>query len=150
MNLKEITWEQLVADETPDKEPGKVYADWYEDGIRCLIMRGPIGLCAYIGVPEGHPLAGFDYDDLPLSCHGGLTFSSMGDGHYRPKGFYWYGWDYSHSGDYAFYYDKEPLKELGAHHQDDRKWLPHEVEQEIKSVLWEFKKLVTLAEKIKN
>lgn len=32
-------------------------------------------LCGYVKIPEGHNYFCKDYDDIPVSCHGGLTFS---------------------------------------------------------------------------
>jgi len=86
-----------------------VFVDRHEDGYRFLVMRGPASVVAYLGVPESHPLAGRAYDDLPLDCHGGLTFAGLGGGKRDafPAGWYWYGWDYAHSGDRSFY-DLEP------------------------------------------
>lgn len=81
---------------------GTIYADWMDGDLRCLIMRGPCSLCAYIGVPEGHPFYGKEYDELDIDCHGGLTFAS---GPYKqwPEGFWWLGWDYAHYKDTVFY-----------------------------------------------
>ena len=81
---------------------GCVVKDWYENGVRRLIMniRGS-HFTQYVGIPENHPLAGFSYENLPIDCHGGLTFSSKGKKETKfPEGFWWYGWDYSHLGDY--------------------------------------------------
>ena len=134
------SWEEMCKDESRT-----TYRDWYEDGVRCLIVRGPGGLCAYLGVPIDHHLSGRGYDNIPLDCHGGLTYSGEGDGKYRPKNWYWYGWDYSHSGDYAFYYDQDPL--VGKfNHGEEKKWLVDEVESEVRMVVRDFKKLMTLVE----
>ena len=134
------TWEETALDEV-----GTIYRDWFENNIRCLVMRGPASLCAYLGIPLNHPLANFNYNDIPLNVHGGLTFGAFGDNEYRPIGYFWYGWDYAHAGDCCFYYNKYPYL-----NSDDKKWLVNEVEKEIKEVLWDFEKLVTLAEKITN
>lgn len=64
--------------------------------FRGLVIRGFLGLCAYIGVPQEHWAA--DMDDLVLQVHGSITFSAPGDG-VRPQGWYWWGWDYSHWND---------------------------------------------------
>ena len=87
-------------------QPGTVYANWEEDGLRCLVMRGPVSLCAYIGVKSGHPLYGVDYPNIDgVDCHGGLTFSRAGGGEGMPwpDGYWWIGWDYAHYGDRVFY-----------------------------------------------
>lgn len=69
------------------------------EGVPWLILRGPFALLAYIGVPPYSKWAGQSYDDVPISVHGGLTFGEWGDGEARPKGLFWYGWDYGHYGD---------------------------------------------------
>jgi hypothetical protein len=127
-----------------DYQKGETIKDWIEDGIRCLLKRGPAAFCGYVGIPKDHPLAGFGYDDLPLNCHGGLTFAKLGEGKFFPEGWYFYGWDYAHLGDKCTY-----DLEISIDH-NDKDWTDEEVEREIKSVLWDFNKLVRLAEKIAN
>jgi len=139
----QMDWEQLMA-----KESGNILYDEFDEGIRFIIMRGPVSLCAYIGIPIAHPLAGHNYDDLPVCAHGGLTYSSEGKGAW-PEGYYWYGWDYAHSGDYCFYYDREPL--VGRYdHSTDQKWLVEDVKEDSWSTLYDFKKLLRLTEKTKS
>jgi hypothetical protein len=118
--------------------PGTVMKDETVEGIRYIIMRGPSSLCAYLGIPEGHKLAGIDYSDydcsIPFRCHGGITYSNWGDDEYRPKGYWWVGWDYGHYGDLCFFDYKE---------QDYLDWMPwtvEYVERDILEVLPEFKK----------
>ena len=134
--MKDLTWEQIK-----QKEPGTILHDAYTNGIRFIILRGPSALCAYVGVPLSHPLASFHYDDIPLECHGGLTFSGEGD-KWRPKDFYWYGWDYGHAGDWCFF-----DKQCGS---SSKQWLVGDVIQDSEGVLFEFKTLVELSEKITN
>ena len=143
---KELTWEELCK-----MESGTVLKDWFEDNIRCLILRGPSSLCAYLGIPTKHPLAGFEYDDIPLECHGGLTFCGEGGGKdiYRPAGLYWYGWDYSHYKDYAFYYDTIAF-EREYNHSDEKKWLVEDVMEDMRSTLYDFKMLCNLAVMLSN
>lgn len=139
---KYLTWKELV-----DMKPGTVLKDWFDEGVRCLILRGPSALCAYVGVPIDHPLAGFNYDDVPLRCHGGLTFSAKGDGSMRPKGFYWFGYDYGHCNDYAFYYN-EPGGMVLESRGEDKKWMVKDVEDDMWSVVYDFKMLMKLSEQI--
>jgi hypothetical protein len=129
------TWEELVA-----MEPC-ILEDWYDDGVRCLIVRGPSALCAYLGVPLTHPLAGKDHNDIPIECHGGLTYSGEGDGKYRPKDFFWYGWDYGHCYDYSFYFDKISLDQ-----HDAKKWLVDNVKEDMQDAIYTFRKLMKLTE----
>ena len=131
-------------DEIKDLKSGDTIHDEYREGIRFIVLRGPSSLCAYVGVPESHPLAGFDYDDMPsIDCHGGLTFSSAGKDRW-PTGWWWYGWDYSHGGDYSFYYDDTPLARA-----DDRKWLLDDVIKDSECAIDEFIKFCRFAERIK-
>ena len=123
---------------------GEVIKDWQQDGVRCLILRGPASFCCYLGVPSGHPLADFGYDDIPLDCHGGLTFGSeaKNEGTSFPLGWYFYGWDYAHAGDRSVYDDYD--------FETGKSWTDDDVEEELKDVLWNFIRLVRLSEKIKN
>ena len=135
------TFKELAA-----MKPGTILKDGYENGLRYLIVRGPCALCAYIGIPEDHPLAGKSYDDIPLDVHGGLTFADKGDGKMRPAGMYWYGWDYGHSGDTSFY-DLEPSM-ARFREKDETAWTVDDVQKEIWGATYEFSKLVRLAEGI--
>jgi hypothetical protein len=84
----------------PDKKEFK-YA-----GFKCLIVRHPTfkHLCGYVGVPEGHPFYGRDYDfyDTYFNVHGGITYSGMGNGKDGfTKGLYWIGFNCNHYQDYS-------------------------------------------------
>lgn len=139
--MTNLTWEEIKA--TP---VGTILYDEFDEGIRFIIMRGTACLCAYIGIPLDHPLANKSYDDLPVSAHGGLTFANKGDGEIRPKEFFWYGWDYGHSGDYCFYGDDMPT----FRNLDEKKWLIEDVIKDSWGTKYDFKKLMKLAESIKN
>ena len=105
-------------EDEPDRE-AFVHAE-----LPCLILRAlphQIGghLNGYVGVPLRHPSAGskmeklgfgsgrmidVKYHDMEehIDVHGGLTFSGEGEGgELRPKGFYWFGFDCAHAGDYS-------------------------------------------------
>jgi len=125
------------------KKEYKEVASWFDEGVRVSIMSLHHYFTAYLGIPVSHPLAGFDYDDLSLGVHGGLTYSRKGDGDYLPKGYWWYGWDYAHAGD-AVYYGGDDFC-IG-----DHDWTLEEVKGEVQDALYEFKRLVNLAEKITN
>lgn len=137
------TWEVLNIKE------GEIVRDWFDEGVRALVMRGPAALCAYLGVPEKHPLAGWNYDDLPLSVHGGLTFGCLGKEPW-PTGFYFYGWDYAHAGDACVYDYRPGVLPLSSYKLNDKKWTVAEVEAEVKEAIWDFKKLMKLSEQIAN
>lgn len=56
----------------------------------------------YVKLVEGHSWYEMDYENIPVSVHGGLTFSRLLDNENNNKGFdpgFWIGFDTSHSGD---------------------------------------------------
>ena len=138
------TKDEMTFEELAQLESGTILKDWYDDGIRYLIMRGPSALCAYFGVPLDHPLAGLNYDALPVECHCGLTFAGEGDGEMRPKDVYWYGWDYAHSGDKSFY----NLDSRFAGLPEDKAWTLEDVEKDVNWSTYGINRLVKLAERI--
>ena len=125
MDLVNKTFEECKSDKA-----GDIYADWIDGEFRCLIMRGPCSLCAYIGVPNGHPFYGKDCSDLDIDCHGGLTFSAEAHGKW-PEGYWWFGWDYGHYGD-AVFYDK-------FYNYDELQWEPEWVYNEFPEVIAQFR-----------
>ena len=142
--MKEKSFEAIAKDEV-----GTIYHDEFDEGVRFIVLRGPGSLCAYAGIPIKHPLAGKDYDDLPVEAHGGLTFSQKGKGgdEHWPKGYWWYGWDYAHSGDFSLHSLKDPSGNVGI---KEKKWTVKDVVEDSWDTLYDFKKLIKLAEKIYN
>jgi hypothetical protein len=130
-----MTWEELK-----ELKVGTILHSELNEGLKFIIVRGPSSLCAYIGLPLNHPLAGHNYNLLPINCHCGLTYS--GTDVCKDEGLWWYGWDYGHSGDYNFYYDDIGL---GDH---NKKWLVEDVKKDSWSALYDMEKLRTLAEQI--
>lgn len=64
-----------------DNEPDKVQWQDADTGLPCLIVRHPSSghFCGYVGVAEGHPAFGKDYEDESVGdvrVHGGLTFAN--------------------------------------------------------------------------
>lgn len=86
-----------------------------ETGLACLIVRNTHctgSWCGYVGVKEGHPFYGKEYNDIDedIEVHGGLTFA--GECQERENDFegvchkvdgedkvWWLGFDCAHSGD---------------------------------------------------
>lgn len=135
MNTKiEKSFEEMAADPV-----GTIYADWMDEDVRCLIIKGTISLCAYFGIPKDHPMAGKKYNEIPLDVHGGLTFSKSGDG-IRPRGFYWFGWDYGQVGvgDCLF---------VNGLTIPGKKWKVSEIKEEMNEAIVQFKKLMKDAKK---
>ncbi len=117
------TWENGSKKNLPagpwSKEPDK--AQWVdpETQLDCLIVRSSLGaLCGYVGVPPGHPWHGQEYDSVPASVHGGLTYAAScnltedpaaGICHVplkgRPEHVHWLGFDCAH------YMDQVPAME---------------------------------------
>lgn len=129
--LLKKSFEQCAKD-----EPGTIYADFTDEEYRCLVMRGPVAICAYIGVPKNNPLYEVDYSDENLygvECHGGLTFADTGSVNTFPQGYWWLGWDYAHLGDLAFYEIGNMVRGYG--------WSPLDVYNEIPHVLEQIKDL---------
>lgn len=113
-----------------------------ENGFQYRIYNIGTHPCAYIGVDIEHPLAGHDYDNLPINVHGGLTYARKGRGGYLPLGYWWYGWDYAHAGDYVGY------KTYVRDKSDDKKWITDEIKKHVWDVSFQFKQLAKLAETI--
>lgn len=135
--MNESTFEDLLK-----LEIGHILHDAVEDGVRFIVLRGPCSLCAYVGVPNDHPLAGMNYDDMPVECHGGLTFA--GNMKELPAERYWYGWDYAHAGDLSFY----DVVRHNSPFRDSTAWTVKAIVDDSWSALYSFGKLVRLAEQI--
>jgi len=134
------TFEQLAED-----AEGTVYVDRFEDGVRLVILRGPASLCAYLGIPLSHPLAGNSYDDLSIDCNGGFTYGAPGGKITALDAkLYWWGWDHAHCGDKCFY----DLKyRLGVGRNDEKGWTVEDVEKEVWKAVYDLKRLMAVAEK---
>jgi len=85
------------------------YKKWLytcENGLEfnCHIRRNTRGghLCGYVTLTPDNDFFGKDYDNISVSCHGGLTYASE-------EGSYWViGFDCAHFDDLQpFYIDKE-------------------------------------------
>jgi hypothetical protein len=121
---------------------GTVYYDYFDDGARVMIKRGPASINCYLGVPLSHPLAGFSYEDLPVQCHGGLTYSNPGSGDF-PADFFWYGYDYAHCDDASFYDLEHPHDR-----ESSKQWTPEDVKNDSWDATYSIRKLMRLAEAI--
>ena len=100
---------------------------------------------AYIGLPLNHILSELDTHDLTIvDVHGGFTYSSRGDGKYLPEGYWWYGWDYAHVGDWQGYYTEDnPFAKMGY-----KKWTTKEIYEEALRVVDQFEWLEDLLKAI--
>lgn len=84
-------------------------------GLLCCILRNTFlgTLSGYVAVPKEHPFFEKDYDELPVSVHGGLTYGDTSLGGIEkdvfPDPLYWFGFDTAHGGDIWPY---EPTYEI--------------------------------------
>ena len=103
--------------------------------------------CCYVNLPEDHPWVGLlDFDDayynVPVECHGGLTFNSDHldvEWHLNESKTMkivdnvihgnWIGWDYAHSGDFTWYPVREPFYEF------EKAWTTAELIADCKKVI---------------
>lgn len=122
------TWDRGPWDDEPDKAQ---FIDT-TTGMPALILRNDMGaLCGYVGVTEGHPAFGKDYDELDaIDVHGGLTFADKchphpegesrgichvpGEG--EPDHVWWLGFDCAHCDDVMPAYDAR-TRRFASHQQ---------------------------------
>lgn len=103
--------------------------------FRGLVLKGQPGYCAYIGVPESHWLA--DMEGLQFACHWGVTFRGPGGDGIRPEGWYWYGWDYQHAGDFLEFPEEllaaapEIAALIEGLNKGKKKWTQEEIEHDL-------------------
>jgi hypothetical protein len=113
--IDRLAWGRGPWSDEPDK------AQWQDEatGFVCLAVRVPESghWCGYVGIPEGHPLFGVDYDTAheryEIYVHGGLTFADKCQNDKRrgefgvchipepgqPDHVWWLGFDCAHCGD---------------------------------------------------
>lgn len=125
---------KMIYGEGRYRDPIVLMDDYYK-GYRFFILNLGTHPCAYVVLPEGHEFHGESYDDIPIGCHYGLTYSEdylnvYGVPKYLKKQNVWIiGWDYAHSGDYysGMYSLGKAIK--------DKKWSTEEIFEEIKDVI---------------
>lgn len=81
-------------------------------GYPCVILFMPMGYrCGYVGILPKHKYYNVDFDNIPINCHCGLTYSSS-DLHWQNEENIWrIGFDCGHCCDG---FDTEKVKELYA------------------------------------
>ena len=81
-------------------------------GFPCVVLFQPMGhRTGYVGLPKENKYYGSIYDDIPVSCHGGLTYSRGWLALQNDKNTWWIGFDCGHCCDG---YDVEKAKEYYA------------------------------------
>lgn len=124
--------------------------DFIYKGFRCVVIGTALGhRCGYVGLPRGHKYYGEDYDDIPVECHGGLTYGRDNPNYpvANNEGLYWIGFDCAHCDDSK---DYELLKVLGATEKENpfffdrpcdsgHRWSKEEVIEELKRIVDQLK-----------
>ena len=80
--------------------------------FKCYIRRVPRSghLCGYVHLTPDNDYYGYEYDDIPVNCHGGLTYASEHDNEWV------IGFDCAHLGDLQpFYTDHELYGNTGTY-----------------------------------
>lgn len=66
-------------------------------GFSCVVLFMPMGYrCGYVGLPKGNKYYEKDYDDIPVSCHWGLTYSENHLFWQDDKDIWWIGFHCGH------------------------------------------------------
>ncbi len=103
-------------------------------GYEYWILNLGVHPTAYVRVPHEHKYHMKHYDEIPIECHYGLTYSEpylyLGNNDYAIGSII--GWDYAHYGDYCGY-DELVLECLMNYHT--KKWSTKEIFEEVKSVI---------------
>ena len=60
----------------------------------------------YIGIPSWHPYYKMEYDNIPVSCHGGLTYGNLDE----DENLWVIGFDTCHSGDNGIKWSKDAVR----------------------------------------
>ena len=108
--------------------PTMIEKEWTSSGLKCVIkMVYGSYRCGYVAVPKGHPAYDLGYDDVPVSVHGGLTYSNTDIQNER----HWFGFDCAHAGDATTDYS----------HQGDHFWTLEEVTKETEQLAEQLSKL---------
>lgn len=87
-------------------------------GYPCVIILQDSGhRCGYVGLTRKSPYFQVNYDDIDISCHGGLTYSSEYLYEQEDKNVWWIGFDCAH------YDDGKDYEAIRAHFSDEYKLL---------------------------
>ena len=85
-------------------------------GLPCVVLfMAGCYRCGYVGLPKSNRYYKKGYDDIPVECHGGLTFASGDLFGQSDKDTWWIGFDCAHCFDG---FDVETAKKLYADNKD--------------------------------
>lgn len=93
-------------------DPPLVLASGTYKGYNYFILSMGTHPCGYVEIPKSSKYYNVDYDNIPIECHGGLTYSEnyLGTIANECEERFFVGWDYAHYMDYVGYYDIGELK----------------------------------------
>lgn len=92
--------------------------------------------CGYVELPKTHKYFNVDYDNIPVECHGGLTYGRnfLHTVAAPTEDRFFIGWDYAHYVDYMGYY-------TAFDHPYSYKWTTGEIVKECLDVIRQLKEL---------
>ncbi len=109
------------------------------NGYEYAIVSRGTHPCAYVRLPEGHNYYGLDYDEIPVDCHCGLTYSKSFLDVLPEHSGWWIGWNYGHCCDYAGFMKSPEWSDIDT--TDYKKWTSSEIFEEVKQVTEQLKRL---------
>ena len=87
-------------------------------GYPCVVLFMPMGYrCGYVGLTEGNQYYYVDYDDIPIDCHGGLTYSDNRLFGQDDEHVWWIGYDCGHC------FDGYDLEKMEKYFGDDKEFV---------------------------
>lgn len=85
-------------------------------GFPCVVLFMPIGYrCGYVGLPKYNIYYGKKYDDIPMDCHCGLTYSDCELYGQDDMNTWWIGFDCGHC------FDGIDIKSFEKYYMDELK-----------------------------
>ena len=85
--------------------PPEILASGEHKGYNYYVLNQGTHPCGYVEIPHDSKYFNVDYDNIPVECHGGLTYGRgflVGEATVDDNR-YFIGWDYAHYGDYVGY-----------------------------------------------
>lgn len=116
-----------------NKSIAEILDSGVNDGYEYAIVSRGMHPCAYVKLPYEHKYYGVDYDDIPVKCHCGLTYSDNRLDVLPLRSGWWIGWDYGHCCDYAGFMMHEYWQNVDT--SDKKRWTTAEILEEVKEVV---------------
>lgn len=136
--MKEMIYSENMIDNRRKNLPPELLSKECYRGYEYIVLSLHSHPTAYVVLDKNDKWFGKFYDDINVSCHGGLTYSKNVLGRFLEysekykcdvlssvRGKWVIGWDYAHYGDYSSY-----MPEMGG-----KKWTTEEIVSEAKEVI---------------